>query len=96
MRCCPVEARWRMRIPSLRSPYLRAGGCVSNYPQIRIAPPLDTHLSAMLTASIGKGIRIRQQLDTHSAETQYAFDRGWLRRSVQDLISKSIAHTMGN
>ena len=91
-----MEARRRMRIPSLRSPYLRAGGCVSSYPQIRIAPPLDTHLSATLTASVGKGIRIRQQLDAHSAETQYALGRGWIRRSVQDLISKSIAHTMEN
>lgn len=76
MRCCPVKARCQIHILSLRPPYLRAGECVSRCPQIRIAPTLDTHLPATLTASVGKGIRIRQQLDTYSTETQYAFGRG--------------------
>ena len=68
-----------MRIPSLRSPYLRAGGYVSTNCQIRIAQLLNTYLTATITAFGSDDHRICQHVDTVSAATGYVFGRRKVR-----------------
>ena len=68
-----------MLIPSLRSPYLRAGGCASTNCQIRIAQLLDTYLAATLTAFSSDNHRIYRHVDTVGAATEYVFGRREMR-----------------
>lgn len=92
MRYCPVKARCRIHILSLRSPYLRAGECVSSCPQIRIAPTLDTY-STETQYAFGRGLIQDYSLAQNLRHRKESLIRWETKRKIVPLQVQSLLIT---